>query len=105
MHSARGVDKLPGDTYSVSCFAHTAFEHIPHSQLAPDLLHIDSSALVGEAGVPGDDEKTTEVGQRRNNFLDDTIRKIRLVMLAAQVIKWEDSNGRFAGRRKGFSCA
>src|SRR5262245_38222404 len=98
MRPVRGVDKLPRYTYSVSCFAHTAFEYISHSQLAPDLLHIDGSALVGEARVPGDDKEATKARQRRNYFLDDTIREILLLAVATQVVEGEDSDGRFAGQ-------
>src|SRR4051794_1077100 len=45
------LDQLGGDTDAVAGFAHTAFEHITHPQLAPDLLYINGAALVGEGAV------------------------------------------------------
>jgi len=41
-------------------FAHAAFEHITHAELASDQLHIDCAALVGKGAVARDDKKTSE---------------------------------------------
>ena len=40
---------------------HYAFQHIAHSKLAPDLLHIDGAPLVCEARVASDDEHRLEM--------------------------------------------
>jgi len=53
---ALGFNQLRCDADAVAGFAQTALEHIAHAELAPDPLHIDGAALVGERGVAGDDE-------------------------------------------------
>ena len=65
MRSGRGVDELPGDTHSVACLSDAAFEDVTNPQLAPDLLNVHGSTLVGKAGVPGDDEETSESATAR----------------------------------------
>ena len=42
---ATRVDQLRGDAHPISGFAHRAFEHVAHPELAADLLHIDSWPL------------------------------------------------------------
>src|SRR5262249_40238267 len=51
MHAACRVDQLRGNSNPASGFAHRAFEHIADAEFAPDLLHIDGLALVGEGAV------------------------------------------------------
>ena len=43
-----GLDQLSGDADAVAGFPQAAFEHITHTELAPDLLHIDRPTFVGE---------------------------------------------------------
>jgi len=52
-----GIVQLPGNANSIAGFAHTAFEHIPNAQLAPDLPDVDSLAFVGKSGLSRDDEQ------------------------------------------------
>src|SRR5207247_1324424 len=56
MGCRRRFHELAGDAYSVGRLAHAAFEHVPDPELAPDLLHIHRTALVGEARIARDDE-------------------------------------------------
>src|SRR5262245_48450206 len=97
MRSGRGVDKLPGDTHSASCFSDAAFEDVTHPEFAANVLNVYSATFIGKARVTGDNEEATKAGQRRDYFLDDTIREILLLAVAAQVIEWEDSDRGFAG--------
>ena len=46
-----GLDELRGDADTITGLAHAAFEHIAHAELAPDLLHLDGLAPVGEARI------------------------------------------------------
>jgi len=57
MRAARRVDQLGGDAHPVGGFAHRAFEHIAHAQLARHLLHIDGLAFVGKTRIAGDHEQ------------------------------------------------
>ena len=52
-----GLDELGGDADAVARFAQTAFEDIAHTQLAPNLFHIDRAPLVGEGRVACYDEQ------------------------------------------------
>ncbi|MDE5444447.1 hypothetical protein GWG65_23965 [Bradyrhizobium sp. CSA207] len=57
MVAGSGLYQLRSDADPIAGLAHAAFEHIAHAEFASDLLHIDRSTLVGEGGVPGDDEQ------------------------------------------------
>src|SRR5262249_35453653 len=78
-------DQLPGDPHPVPGLAYRAFEHIPHAQLAADLLYVDRLALVGEARITGDDEEPADAGERRNDLLDHAVCEVFLLRVAAQI--------------------
>src|SRR5215468_4010432 len=63
MGSCLGVDQLGGDAHTVAEFPHATFGHVSHTELSPDLLHVDGTVLVGEAGLPGDDEQPADARQ------------------------------------------
>src|SRR5262245_7635195 len=96
MGSGGGINQLSVDPQFASRFADAAFEDVTNPQLAPNLLHIHRPALVGETGVPGDNEEPAHSGQRGDDLFDHTIRKVLLVTLATQVIEWQDRDGRLA---------
>jgi hypothetical protein len=52
---------------SAPFLAHRAFEDGADTEFAPDLIHIDRLALVGEAGVMGDDEEPADTPACRCN--------------------------------------
>src|SRR5262249_5639349 len=66
------LEKLRADAEPIAGFAHTAFDHISHAEFAPDLLHINRTAFVGEAGVARYDEQRRIVRQRSNDVLGTT---------------------------------
>jgi hypothetical protein len=80
-----GLDELRGDADPIADFAQAALEHIPHTQLAPDLLHIDSAALVGKAGIAGDDEQRGVARQRGDDVLGDPIGEKLLLGVTAHI--------------------
>jgi hypothetical protein len=41
MCSGVGLDQLRSDAHPLTGFAHRAFEHVAHAQLASDLFHVD----------------------------------------------------------------
>src|SRR5262249_37488169 len=85
-----GVDQLRRDPYATPRLAHGAFEHIAHAEFAPDLLHIDGAAFVGEARVAGDDEEPFDPRKRSDDLLDHAVGKIFLLGVAAHVLEWQD---------------
>ena len=66
---------------------HAAFEHIPHAEFPPDLLHVDRLALVGESGIAGDDEAVEQMRQIGRQIIGDAVGEIVLLLVAAQVLE------------------
>jgi len=64
MRRAQRVNQLGGDPHATAGFAHRTLEHIADAELAPDLLHVDRLALVGEARIAGDDEEPADAAER-----------------------------------------
>src|SRR5262245_16383115 len=94
MGTSCGVDKLPSDPHPASGLADTAFENVADSKLSPDLLHIDGPAFEGEARIAGDDEEPAHPRQSGDDLLGHAVSEVFLFAVAAQVIEWEDSDGR-----------
>ena len=92
MRAGLRLDELRGDAHAVARLAHAALQHIAHAEFAPDLLHVDGAALVGEAGIARDDEEPADARQRRGDLLDHAVGKIVLVGIAAQVGERQDGN-------------
>src|SRR5262249_32602980 len=74
-------------------FSDTTFEDITNSQLLPNLLYINGPALVGKAGIAGDHEETAEARQGGDDLLDDAIREILLISIAAQIVERQNGDG------------
>jgi hypothetical protein len=94
MRAGRRVEQLCGNAHALACLAHRAFEDVADAQFTPDLLHIDRLALVGEAGVAGDDEEPADPRQRGDDLLDHSVDKIYLLKLAADVLKRQHGDRR-----------
>ena len=54
------IDKLRVDADPLTAATHAAFQDIAHAKFTSDLLHVDRMALVGEAGIAGDDEQPAD---------------------------------------------
>src|SRR5690348_5279892 len=78
-------------------FAHRAFEHVAHTELLPDLFHIDRFSLVSEAGVSSDDEQPADAGERGGDLLDHAIREVFLVEIATEILKRHHGNRGLVG--------
>ncbi len=88
MGTARGLDQLARDANPVAGLAHAAFEHVAHTQLAADLLHVDRFSLVGEARIARDDKQQWQPRDCRCDVLDDAVSEILLLGVAAHVLEW-----------------
>jgi hypothetical protein len=82
-----GLDQLRSDTDAVAGFAQAAFEHIAHTQLTADLLHIDRLAFVGEARITGDDEQRRIARQCGDHVLGDAVSEVFLLRVAAHILE------------------
>src|SRR5262249_45712223 len=95
-----GVDELAADAQAVYRLANAAFEHVPHTQLAAHLFDVDRLALVGEAGIAGDDEQRLEARQSGDDVLDHPVREILLLGITAHVLERQHGNGWLVGQRQ-----
>ena len=100
MRAGRRVDQLRGDAHPTAGLAHRAFEHIAHAELAPDLLHIDRLALVGEARIAGDDEEPADARERGDDLLDHAVDEIFLLRVAAHIGEGQHRDRRLVGERQ-----
>src|SRR6516164_403727 len=100
MCTSDGIDQLPGDAYPVSALSHRAFEHIPDAQIAPDLFHIDGTALVGERRVAGDHEEPFDPGESGDDLFDHAVGKIFLLWIPAHILERKHCDRRLVGKRQ-----
>ena len=63
MRTGLGVDKLGVDPHSFAASQDAPFEHVADAEFSADLFEIDRLALVGEGGVPGDNEGAANPGE------------------------------------------
>src|SRR5262249_60218514 len=79
------LDQLCGDADAVAGFTQTTFEHISDTELAPDLFHVDSAALVGEAGVARDHKQRRVARERSDDVLGDAVGEELLLGISAHI--------------------
>src|SRR5439155_3575068 len=73
MRTGFGVDQLRRDAHPATAFAHRSFEDVAHAEFAPDLFHLNRTALIGEGRVTGDDKQPTDAAERRDDFFDHAV--------------------------------
>src|ERR1700733_4101541 len=80
-----GIDELNIDSQPVAAALYRAFEGVTHAELAPELLEIDSLALVAERRMPADHERAGDARQVRRQAFGNAIDEIFLRRIAAQI--------------------
>src|SRR5215472_4922990 len=100
MSTGVGLYQLRGDAHAVPALAHRAFEDVADPELAPYLLHIDSSSLVSEAGIAGDNKEPADTAEGSDDLLDHAVGKIFLLRIAAQVLERQHRYRRLIGQRQ-----
>ena len=95
MIAALGVDELDIDAHPAAGALNAALEHIADVQLAPDLLHIDAPALVGEGGVAPDHEGAADARQIGGQALGHAVDEI--VLFAGRRPYWRKAGRRWRG--------
>src|SRR5262245_17802795 len=104
MGRGRGIDKLPGNSDSIGRFPHTAFEKVPHAQLAARLRHVHRPAFVREARIARDHKQPAETRQSGNDVLDHPISRVLLLGIATQVRERKHCNRRLVRESKSWLC-
>ena len=100
MRPVERVDKLRGNPHSAPGFAYRAFEDVADAELAPDLLHVNCLAFIGEARIAGDDEKPADTRQGGDDLLDHAVGEIFLLRIAGHVLEWQYRQRRLIGQRR-----
>ena len=100
MVAALAVDQRRGDADPTSRAAHTAFQHIAHTEFAGDGADIHRLALEGEAGVARHDEELSDAGEGSDDVLGDPVREVLLFGIARHVGKGQDRDRGLVGQRR-----
>src|ERR1700737_4533934 len=98
MVAATGIYQLGGYPHIVSGLAYATLQHVRHSQLATDVLHLRRLALVGEGRRARDDKEVREPGESRNKVVGHAIAEIFLVAVAAHVGEGQNGNRGLVGQ-------
>jgi hypothetical protein len=78
-------DQLSVDPELVARPPDASFQHIAHAQLVADLLCIDGFIPIGKRGIARDHEHAREPRQIGRQILGDTIGKILLLSVVAEI--------------------
>ena len=100
MRTVRRFDELAGDAQTVAGLAHASFQDIAHTELAPNLAHVDRAALVGEGRVARDHEQRLAARQAGDDVLDQAVDEVLLLGIAAHVLKGQHGNRWLVGKRQ-----
>ena len=80
-----GVDELHVDAHAVSAALNAAHEDITDVQFAPDRLHVERLALVGERRIAGDHDGATNPREVGRQALRDPVDEMLLLRVAADI--------------------
>src|SRR4051812_13949885 len=94
MRAGFRVDKLGCNAYSIAGFAYATFEQVADTELASNLLHVDSLASVGKARISGDYEEPFDARKAGNNVFDYAICEVFLLRVGAHILEREDGDRR-----------
>jgi hypothetical protein len=81
------IDQLDVEAQPVAAALHAPLQPISHVQVTADLPEINRLTLVGEGGVPGDDERARNAREIDREALGDTVGKIFLLVIAPDICK------------------
>ena len=90
---ARCINQLHVNADAVTRFLHTAFENVGDAELAPDLGQILRPASVALGRGARDHLQIADLGQPGQDFVLDAVGEKGVVLLGAEVFKWQDGDG------------
>ncbi len=85
-----GANQLDVHVHSISDFLHTAFEKMRHAQLLADLTQVLGRALVFLGGGARYDLKLGNLRKPGKDFVLDTIGKVSIRFIVAEVLERQD---------------
>jgi len=82
--------------------------HLPNRSTCDEhstkLPLIDGVALVGETRIAGDDKQRRVARQCRDDVFHDTVSKVILLGVAAQILERQNRNRGLIGERQWLAC-
>ena len=97
---ARYIDQLHVDPNAAARFLHASLEHVGNAELAADFRQILRPAAIALGRGPRDHLQIADLGQPGQNFVLDTVGKIRVSFSVLRL-----SNGRTATDLAGIARA
>ena len=83
MRAGLGVNKLDVNAKPVAAALNAALQNVAHVQFAPDLLHVEGLAFIGECRVARDHERARDAREVGREALGYAIDEILLLGIAA----------------------
>src|SRR2546421_10373343 len=110
MRIGAGVDQLHVYAHLIAGLLNSSFQHGSDAQLLRDRFQVFRLALVLRGRGVGDDLKVSDRRQLRQDFILNAIGEVSVVLVAAQVLEWQNGdafrrNYRSAARRIGLRSA
>ena len=99
MRVALGIDELDVDAHAVAGFAHTAFQDVGNSKLLRDLANVLGRVFETLRRRARDHFQIANAREAGEDFLLDTVGKISVRFIFAQIFKRQDGD-RFAQNRR-----
>src|SRR5271166_1046398 len=87
-----GVDELHVEAHAVSAALNAALEDIADVQLAPDRLHVERLAFVGERRIAGDHDGAPYPREVGREALRDPVDEMLLLRIAANIGERQDDD-------------
>jgi hypothetical protein len=92
------VDELAGDADTLASPAHGTLQDVTDSQLRGGRPDVDGAPFEHESRCARHDEQPVEASERRREILDETIRKMIILWIAAQIVERHDRQRRLVGK-------
>ena len=78
-----GIDQLRRDAEPITGPLYTTLQHIAHAETLGRFLHLYRLTLVGEGGIPRDNEQIGRGGKHGDNVLGYPVAQVTLGRIAA----------------------
>src|SRR3954463_14974264 len=95
-----GVYQLGTDPYPRRCPPDATLYNIANAKLRGDRADIDRPALIREARVPRDHQKSGYLGEISNQIFSKALSEISLLRIVAHVDEGQDRDRRIFGERQ-----
>ena len=96
--SAFGFHQLRRDADARSDPADAALDNVVHAEVVPDPAHVAAVSLEGKRRTASDNEERAVLGERCNDVFCYAVRKVLLLGITAEIVKWKNCDARLTAR-------